>query len=359
MIPREVVFAIVMLLVVFALAGCSPNASEPEIEFRVPVTVREVETGTVEDRVVATGTLRPVEEIVLNAGANGILRYARDDSGRRVRDGDLVKAGQVIAEIVGADVRLEARTESNERRYKVALRNYESSKSLFDDGLITEQELRRVEAEFTDARVTLDSSLLKEDRARIKSPIDGVVRLGRNFSDAPVADGQLVNAGFVVAEIAPIDRLIADVDLVGSDISRVRVGQIVRVLHYAWSDRVFPGTVILLESFMNPETRTFNVQVQIDNPERLLLSGMFVEVILVADERADVPVVPRTAVVERGGSKVVFVVEGQKVTRREIVLGLGDDEIVEVRQGLDAGERIVVKGLETLSDGTRVLVSGV
>ncbi len=117
--------------------------------------------------------------------------------------------------------------------------------------------------------------------------------------------------------------------------------------------------MILLEPFMNPETRTFNAQVRIDNPERLLLAGMFVEVVLVAEQRADVPLVPRTAVVERSGSKVVFVLEGQKVTRREIVLGLGDDEIVEVRQGLDAGERIVVKGLETLSDGTRVRVSGV
>ena len=225
--------------------------------------------------------------------------------------------------------------------------------------MITEQEFRRVEAELADTRVSLDSSLLKEDRAKIKSPINGIVRLGRNFSDAPSADGQLVTAGFVVAEIAPIDRLIADVDLVGSDVSRVRVGQPVRVRHYAWHDRIFPGTVILLEPFMNPETRTFNAQVRIDNPERLLLAGMFVEVVLVAEQRADVPLVPRTAVVERSGSKVVFVLEGQRVSRREVVLGLGDDEVVEVRQGLDAGERIVVKGLETLSDGTRVRVSGV
>ncbi len=359
MIPREVVSAVLVGLGVFALTGCSPNAREQEIEFRVPVTVREVETGMVEDRIVATGTLRPTEEIVLNAGANGILRYARDESGRRIGDGDRVEAGQVIAEIVGADVRLEARTEANERRHRAALRDFESSKTLFEDGLITEQEFRRVEAELADTRVSLDSSLLKEERAKIKSPIAGIVRLGRNFSDTPAADGQLVTAWFVVAEIAPVDRLIADVDLVGSDVSRVRVGQPVRVRHYAWNDRVFPGTVILLEPFMNPETRTFNAQVRIDNPERLLLAGMFVEVVLVAEERADVPLVPRTAVVERSGSKVVFVLEGQRVSRREVVLGLGDDEVVEVRQGLDAGERIVVRGLETLSDGTRVRVSGV
>ena len=164
-------------LAVIVLAGCSPNASEQEIEFRVPVTVSEVGTGSVEDRVVATATLRAVEEIVLTAGANGVLQYARDAGGRRLADGDRVKAGQTIAEIVGGDVRLEARTEANDHRYRAALRNFESAEALFKDGLITEQEFRRVEAELAEARVSLDSSLLKEDRARIKSPIDG--RIGR------------------------------------------------------------------------------------------------------------------------------------------------------------------------------------
>jgi hypothetical protein len=68
--------------------------------------------------------------------------------------------------------------------------------------------------------------------------------------------------------------------------------------------------------------------------------------------------VPREAVTERGGRKVVFVVKGQRVERREVGLGLGDDEIIEIRNGLEVGERIVVRGLETLTDDTRVRVSG-
>ena len=63
-------------------------------------------------------------------------------------------------------------------------------------------------------------------------------------------------------------------------------------------------------------------------------------------------------ITERGGRKVVFVVKGQKVERRDVVLGLGDDEIIEVREGVTPGERVVVRGLETLTDNQRVLVSG-
>jgi RND family efflux transporter MFP subunit len=341
-------------------AACSPNAREQEVEFRVPVSVGEVGTGLVEDRIVASGTLRPPEMIQLVAGTSGVLSYARDDAGRRLAEGDRVVAGQLIAEIIGDDVRIAARTEATERRYQAQLRDYESSRSLFEDGLITEQEFRRVEAELADARVALDASLLREHRARLVTPISGVIQsLGRQFADAPAADGQLVQASFVVAEIAPIDTVIADVALVGPDFSRVRIGQTARVRHYAWEERRFPGTVTRLAPSIDPMTRTFTAEVAIANPGRDLRPGMFVEVTLIAERRDEVPVVPRTAVAERGGVKVVFVLQGQKVARREVVLGLGDDDTVEVREGLEVGERIVVKGLETLSDGTRVRVSGV
>jgi multidrug efflux pump subunit AcrA (membrane-fusion protein) len=70
-----------------------------------------------------------------------------------------------------------------------------------------------------------------------------------------------------------------------------------------------------------------------------------------------VPVVPRFAIAQRAGRDVVFVLDGQRAVRREVVLGLGDDDKVEVREGVKAGERIIIHGLETLTDGTRVRVA--
>ena len=79
---------------------------------------------------------------------------------------------------------------------------------------------------------------------------------------------------------------------------------------------------------------------------------------MIAERRDDVPVVPREALTERNGRKVVFVVERQRAKRKEVSVGLGDDDIVEIRQGVSAGDRVVVRGLETLTDETRVQVSG-
>ena len=105
-------------------------------------------------------------------------------------------------------------------------------------------------------------------------------------------------------------------------------------------------------------TRTLRADVTVGNRSGRLRPGMFVEVTIIADRREGVPVIPREALADRGGRKVVFVVEGQKVKQTNVVTGLGDDEIVEIRQGLEPGDRIVVRGLETLTDDTPVQVTG-
>jgi membrane fusion protein (multidrug efflux system) len=342
-----------------SLVACSPGGPEQEVEFRVPVFVREVGTGTVEDRVVATGTLRSQESVALRADTAGALIVARDGSGRRLAEGDRVEAGQLIAEITGEEVRLTARTEATRERYETAKRDHESNRRLFEQGLLSEQEYQQLSATLAEAKIEWERSLLTESRSRLVTPIAGVIlRLARDSSGLPLADGQLVSQAFEVAQVAPVGPLIADIDLVGSDLARVRVGLETRVRQHAFEDHSFTGRVIRLAPSIDPTTRTLRVEVEVRNREGLLRPGMFVEATMIADRREEVPVVPREAVAERGGRKVVFVVKGQRVNRREVALGLGDDEIVEIRQGLETGERIVVRGLETLTDGTRVRVSG-
>jgi RND family efflux transporter MFP subunit len=341
------------------IAGCTGQVDDQQVEFRVPVFVNEVDTGSVEDRIVATGSLRAPEAVSLTADSAGILVIARDSRGRRLAEGDHVTAGQAIAELTGEDVRLAAGTAASWQRYETARRDYESRLKASEDGLISEMELRQAEATLADAKMELDRSRHTEDRSRLTTPISGVIlRLARDEQGLPLADGQLVGTGFSIAQIAPMGRLVADVDIVGLDIARVREGLAARIRHHAWEDRLFEARVSRLAPTLDPETRTLRAEVSIDNDEGLLRPGMFVEVTMIAERRENVPVVPREAVTERGGRKVVFVLKGQRVERREVALGLGDDEIVEIRSGLEAGESIVVRGLETLTDGTRVRVSG-
>ena len=342
-----------------AIAGCQAAGTTDTVDFLVPVSATEVATGNVEDLIVATGTLRTAESIVLQVETPGRLLIGRNGDGSRLAEGDAVVPDQMIAEVTGEDARLAARVEATHQAYQGALAERDARARLFEQELIAAEELRRAETALEDAKATWEQSLLTEDRARMLTPIGGVLmELARDARGMPIADGQLVSQGFQVARIAPVDSLVADIDLVGPELARVHPGQKGRLRHFAWEDITFEGAVVRLSPEVDPTTHTFRAEVAINNPGGLLRPGMFVEVTLVVEQRTDVPVIPREAVTERGGRRVVFVLDGQRAVRREVVLGLGDDEIAEVRQGLEVGERIVVRGLETLTDGTRVRVSG-
>lgn len=347
------------LAIATVLAGCGgADRSEP-VEFNVPVSVADVTTGSVEDRIVSTGSLRATESVSLTVETAGALQVGRRADGRRLAEGDRVRAGQEVARVTGEDARLAARVAANRQRFEAAARDLEATRSLFDQGLINESEMERSETAYEDARLEYDRSLLTETRTRLVTPIDGVIlRLARDAQGRPMADGQLVSPGLAVAEVAPLTSLVADVDVVGPDVARVAVAQKARVRHMAWRDRVFEGRVVRLAPSVDPVTRALRAEVEVDNRDGLLRPGMFVEVTIVVEQRDGVPVVPRAAVADRGGRPVVFVVTGQRVAQREVELGLGDDDVVEIRSGVSADDRVVIRGLETLTDQTRVRVTG-
>ena len=339
------------------LAGCTPEGAQQDVEFRVPVAVEEVGVATLEDRIVTTGTLRAPEVVTLTVLDNGVLAINRVD-GRRLAEGDTVKAGDEIARIVGEDVRIAARLDAAQRAYDAARTELDATREIFARGLIPKTTLDSMESKYETAKIDFERSRRTEDRNRMITPIAGVVlKLARDTDGQLLANGQLVNVGQVVAQIAPLDPLIADVDLIGDDVALVRVGLEARARYHAWGDTLFAGKVLRLAPTVDQRTRALRAEVEIENAEQRLRPGMFVEVTLIGERRENVPVVPRSAVTDRGGRRVVFVLAGQRVAMREVTLGLGDDVFIEVRRGLETGERIVVRGLETLTDQMLVRVT--
>ena len=226
-------------------------------------------------------------------------------------------------------------------------------------GRLTDHEPQCDRATQPRRKIDLDRARYTEDRNRLITPIDGVIlKLARDSEGQILSNGQLVNPGQVVAQVAPIDPLIADVDLIGEDIATVRVGLEARAGYQAFGERAFAGSVIRLAPTVDSRTRALRAEVEIDNSERLLRPGMFVEVTIVGERRENVPVIPRRALTERGGQRVVFVLNGQRVEQQPVTTGLGDDEFVEIVEGVGTGERVVVRGLETLTDQMFVRVTG-
>lgn len=350
-------FGIVTLLTL-GLFGCGGQPPDVEVEFRIPVEIESVATDDVERIVAATGTLRPRSLATLNNEVPGILYVSRKRNGERLVEGDTVTVGQRIAEITGEDARLHAGIESKRLALESQKNELDRRLNLFEQGLIAETELRQQEVTHENALLEYERSRLNASKGELTTPIEGVIlTLARNSDQLPVADGQLVDPGFRIAEIAPLNPLIADVDLVGPELSQIEVGMTVRVRHFAYEEPN-PGKVLRIAPRLDPTTHTFRIEVEVDNSNDHFRPGMFVEVNIIAAKRSEVPVVPREAVTRRGSDNVVFVVSGQRASRRDVRLGLSDDEKYEVIDGIKAGDQVVVRGLETLTDGTRIRVIG-
>lgn len=356
--------ALSLAVVSFALSACSPPQEATEIEFQVPVAVEEVRNGSIESRIVTSGNLRAPEIETLTALVAGTLQISDTISEdgtqtRRLAEGDRVSAGDEIAYISGEDVRLEIGRASFQQRYNSARLDYESASRLSEQGLLNSSELNRLQAAMEDAKLALDRSQRTEARAHLVSSIDGVIiKLARDAKGQLMTNGQLVSVGLEVAQIAPLRELIADIDLVGRDgLALVQVGQEARVSHHAWSDQTFSGRVLRIAPTVNEQTRALRAEVAIDNSSGELRPGMFVEVTLITERHENVPIVPRRAITERGGRNVAFVMRGQRVAQVDVTLGLGDDENIEIRSGITAGDRVVVRGLETLTNEMPVRVT--
>ena len=346
------------LLGTVALISCGSEPPPISVEFRIPVEVEPVVTDDVEQIIIATGTLRPRSLATINNEVPGFIYVSRNSAGDRLVEGEQVTSGQTIAEITGEDARLHAGIESKRLALENVKAELDRRRGLFKDGLIAETDLRQQEVSHENALLDYERSKLNASKSNLKTPIAGyILTLARNTEQLPVADGQLVAPGFKVAEVAPLEQLIADVDLVGPELSRVEVGMPVRVRHFAY-DEPNSGTVLQISPTLSSQTHTFRIEVAVDNENLKFRPGMYVETRIIVDSRAQVPVIPRVAVARRNNESVAFVVNGQRVVRRDVRLGLSDESKHEVIEGVKSGDQVVVGGLETLTDGTRIRIIG-
>lgn len=204
-----------------------------------------------------------------------------------------------------------------------------------------EAELREAEALLAQQRTYLDYSTIRAPFAGhiTRRLVDPGATVGPS---APVAT--LVSLGTVKVLLAVPER---DAPLLTpQSAAQVRVD--------AFPGRTFPGRVARINSALDPQSRTLAAEVHADNPEALLLPGMFARAEVTLLTRDGI-LIPSEAVLEEGGAAAVFVVvEGGTARRRPVETGYPQGTLIEIRQGLAAGESVVVAGQQGLRDGAAV-----
>lgn len=171
----------------------------------------------------------------------------------------------------------------------------------------------------------------------ITSPANAVV------VDKPIVQGARFAAGDTILRLADLSTVWLVADLPASSADQVALGQRASFQSPTLPGRTFEGRVSFLQPVIDPQTRTLEVRIELPNPDGLLRPGLFGDVVLTRDASADVLTVPRSAVLDSGTRQIVLVQVGEgRFEPRPVVLGERSGDRVEVREGLRAGERVVV-----------------
>lgn len=377
---------LVMLLNAIMQVGCkrTPPANSAAASGSPTTTLQ---TAAIETEIVSPQTIAgiiPATGKIL-VPENSVAVIGPVNEGRIVRlyagQGTRVRKGQKLADLESADIDqaeadylkaladYENAVRSSAAEVKLAQESYDRNKLLFEQSITAGKNLQSAEhdlevakanrensingtkAALTAARrhllilglndATIDALTKKTDLAAtfsLNSPIDGIV-VERNATV-----GASVGTDANVFKIIDLSHVWIDADVFEKDLPRVRTGQEVKLTVTAFPQSTFSGKVILINSVVDPDTRTVKVRTEVANPDGRLKPDMFANVQIITDVNRAAISIPQSAVLNDEGKSIVFVAEGDRYDKRQVQPGIQNNDRVEIVDGLKAGDKVVVKG---------------
>ena len=330
------------------------TAAPPTPEIVLPaITVTKVATRTVEDHILASGLIAPVEQVAVVPLIEG-----QPIESLNAEVGDTVTAGQVLAKLSTATLTLQqsqlqatlAAAQSNAAEAKrtalrtAALLAQGSASNAANDQ--AQAALTAADAQVTSVQAQLDTVNLQLSRTEVKSPVAGLIT-ARNAQIGALASAQS-GPMFLLTRDGALE-LRADVS--EADLPRVQTGQTATITLAAGTPPL-SGTLSLVEPSIDLATRLGRARITLDTPDQVR-AGMFAEAdILVASHTAIA--VPVTAVGSEGDETTVMTVKDGVVHRTVITTGIRDGGWVEVLTGLTEGDQIVAKAGAFVTDGDKI-----
>lgn len=344
---RLIPISLLAIILLMLLQACGSNDEQEVEEITREAPVVEVVEASVSGRtmnVTYSGTLEPFRQ--MNVGSNSPGRIERIF----VEEGDRVSAGDPLVQM-----------EDNQLRqvrinFETARREYERLVPLHEEGAVSRQQLDLARTEMENAEISLN---VLEENTTLRSRVNGIVtekwfEEDELYSAAPTESGA---PGIVqVMQTDPL-RLLINVN--ESQLSYLNEGQAVRLTSDALPGREFDSEVSRIYPTIDPGTRSFRVEVLVENSDSVLRPGMFVRATLQTAQYEEL-FIPREALMRgtsEGSQDIVFIINEDNQAVRQIVgVGMFLDEVVSIQSGVETGDRVVVKGKQRIEDGMDVRV---
>lgn len=352
-----------------ALAAVTAAAQEPATKLgpntdRVFLvrTVKPVRTAIAEV-VVQTGSIESPAVVDLSPKVSGRLVSTSLDGGTDVVEGTPVKAGQVIARLDNRDyaarvAAAEASLASAQATLEDARKEFARTEALLKENTATEQEsdralaaLKRAEAGVGEAEAALALAKLDLEETEIKAPMDARVAVKNLYP------GAMLSPASVIYRLVAMDELRIFFEVPTTRFSKIKPGTTdVAVVVDAYPGEELHLPVHSVHPAANERTRTVRVELRLPNADGKYLPGMYVRGELALDKREGALAVPHECLVPMIGRTIVYEVRDGRAVAREVKLGVRQDDLQEILDGLDENAEVVVAGTHRLADGVAVKV---
>ena len=341
---------------------------------RPPITV-EVIPVTKKDMI---DTVTVVGNLIGAATVDAVPRAQGRLDAVYVKLGDPVRRGQAIAKI--EDRELVEQINQAEATYnvsqatirqrqadlKLAQNNLDRSRSLYERDLLPRQtfddtdaryqaavaQLELAQAQMAQSKARLDELKINLANTVITSPVDGFV--GKRLLDPGASVG--VNTSFIsVVDIRTV-RLV--INVVERDLRRITQGTAAETEVDAYPGETFAGRVARVAPILDPATRTAQVEIEIPNPGYRLKPGMYARVRFTVERHLNALVVPTASIVDQQGKLGVWIPDGEKPVFTPVTIGIEQQDVTEIMQGVSDGQRVISTGAAALRAGDRIVLAG-
>ncbi|MFC1490296.1 efflux RND transporter periplasmic adaptor subunit [Candidatus Latescibacterota bacterium] len=340
------------LYLLIVTVACSSPETQINTEVASPVEVEEIVYKSIEEFLPSTGTVNATQNIALQSEASGFYRLA--DNPRTSKPfalGDTVKKGDVIVYIDNPEQLNSIAIDTKKLDLDLSRSEYENQQSLYELGGITQRELTTAEISAKNAEYSYNNSLITLEKMKVVAPFDGIITDLTYYTP-----GEKVGSGAEMATVMNYKKLNMDINLPGKLLGQIKVGQPIRTMNYTIPDEFLNGIISQVSPVLDPATRTFKATIDIDNPDLLLRPGMFVNTDIIVAAKDSTFVISKELIMSNRNRKTVYVVEQGTAIQRVVTTGLENPTEIEIVEGLELNERLVIEGYETLRNRAKVTI---
>ena len=308
----------------------------------VPVKVSTPRLGKINQQVSATGTLSAFEELTVLSETQGQVTSIRKYVG------DYVSENETMVEV--DDETIAANLLVAEANYEQQQKDIERLKRLEQGNAIAKHDLEQAQIGLKKAKADLITAKKSLRDTKIKAPITGII------NKRMVEKGQFISGGMPVCEIVNTSKLKLWVKIPEKDIFKISKGQQAQVNIPAFPGKTFRGTIHAIGEKAD-NTMKFDLEIWLDNPkgEQRLKAGLFAEA-RIPVEASETILIEKSAITGSLKNPSVFVVQGNKAVKKEIITNESDDKFIEVVNGLTENEQVIVSGQLNLHDGDQIKI---